>query len=449
MLSENEPKGVRTCKFVRDYTHSLTISNMNFQTPTGMRDLLDEDLRYFQRVEKICQEIAEFYNFKKIETPILENSGLFEKGTGVNTEIVQKQMFLLRTKGGDCLTLRPEGTPAILRAYFENGMENLPKPVKLWHMGPFFRYERPQAGRYRQFHQVGFEVLGADSWIIDAQVIQLFYNILKNLGFKNLSVEVNSIGDSQCRSYYKKVLMSFLRSRKDSLCPDCKRRLKTNPLRILDCKNERCKEIIKKGAPQILDHLCHDCNSQFKNVLEALEEMELPYVLNPYLVRGLDYYSKTVFEISSESEQGISQGSLAGGGRYDYLSKLLGGKDTPGCGGAAGVERIVNLMKERGDSVSKQSNPKIFLAQVGDLSKRKSLKLIEEFRKAKIKVAESLHKDSLSLQLKIADKMKVKYVLIMGQKEALDNEVILRDMKSGKQKVVAIDKAVKETKKII
>ncbi len=413
-----------------------------------MHDLLEEDLKYFQKIEKTCQELADFYNFKKIETPILEESALFEKGTGASSEVVQKQMFLLRTKGGDILTLRPEETPAIIRAYLEHGMASLPKPVKLWHFGPFFRYERPQAGRYRQFHQFGFEVLGAESWVIDAQIIQIFYNILKELGFKNLIVEVNNIGDSQCRPYYKKVLVSFLRSHRNSFCADCKRRFKINPLRILDCKNEKCQEIIRKGAPQILDHLCKDCHKHFKNVLEALEELELPYNLNPYLVRGLDYYTRTVFEISQDSKEEESQGSLAGGGRYDYLVKLLGGKDTPACGGAAGIERIVNLMKEKKKTFQKSQHPKIFLAQVGELPKRKSLKLIEEFRKAKIKIAESLHKDSLSLQLKLADKLKVKYVLIMGQREALDNEVIVRDMKNGKQKKVAIRKIIKEMKKV-
>ena len=420
-----------------------------FQSPTGMRDIFDTELRYFQKIEKTCQEMADFYDFKKIETPILETSSLFEKGTGQSTDIVTKQMFVLRTKGGDLLTLRPEGTPSVIRAYLEQGMENLAKPVKLWYLGPFFRYERPQAGRYRQFYQAGFEVLGSDSWITDAQIIQTFYNILKNLGLKNLIVEVNSIGDSQCRPYYKKVLVNYLKSYRNSLCSDCKIRLRINPLRILDCKDEKCQRIIKKGAPQILDHICKECSNHFKNVLETLEELQIPYNLNPYLVRGLDYYTRTVFEFFHESEEGKSQGAIVAGGRYDDLVKLLGGKPTPACGGALGLERVVNLIKKESKKISKPSPTKIFLAQVGTLAKRKTLKLFEEFLKEKIKVGESLNKDSLSLQLKIADKMNVKYVLILGQKEALEGKIIVRDMEQGSQRTVAIGKVVKEMKRKI
>jgi len=422
---------------------------MKFQKPTGMRDLFEEDLKYFQRVEKASQEIAGFYGFKRIETPILEQSALFEKGTGRTTDIIQKQMFILRTKGGDYLALRPEGTPGVARAYLENGMESLPKPVNLWYFGTFFRHERPQAGRYRQLWQVGFESLGSGSWITDAQIVQIFYSILKNLGFKNLTIAVNSIGDSQCRPYYKKVLISYLKGYKSSLCSDCKRRLRENPLRVLDCKEEKCQRIIRKGAPQILDHLCKDCHNHFKNFLESLEELEIPYTLNPYLVRGLDYYTKTVFEISEDSEEGRSQGSLGGGGRYDGLIKLLGGKDTPACGGALGVDRVVNLIKKKRQVIPKSSPAKIFLAQVGELPKRKALKLIEEFRKEKVKVAESLHRDSLSSQMKLADKLNVKYVLILGQKESLEGKIIVRDMKSGSQKIVPLKRVVKEMKKKI
>lgn len=422
---------------------------MKYQSPTGMRDLLAIDIKYFQKIEKACEDIAGFYDFQRIESPILEQSSLFEKGTGQSTEIVQKQMFSLRTRGGDYLTLRPEYTPSIIRAYFEHGMESLPKPVKLWYFGPCFRHERPQAGRYRQFYQFGFESLGSDSWIIDAQTIYVFYNILKNLGFENLIIEVNSIGDSQCRPYYKKVLVSYLKKYRNSLCPDCKRRLSINPLRILDCKNEECREIIKKGAPQILDHLCKDCSNHFKKVLETLDELALPYILNSYLVRGLDYYSRTVFEIFSEKDKEKVQGALAGGGRYDDLARILGGKITPACGCASGVDRIANLMKEKDKKNTKNSYPKIFLAQVGELAKRKGLKLFEDFRKQKIKIAEALHKDSLSLQLKLADKMQVEYVLILGQKEALEEKIIIRSMKSGKQKTIDLNRAVREMKKKI
>jgi histidyl-tRNA synthetase len=411
-----------------------------------MHDILPEEQKYFQKIYEVCQDIANFYQFQKIETPILEETELFSRGIGFSTDIVGKQMFTLRTKGGDYLTLRPEFTASIVRAYIEHGMFNLPQPVKLWYFGPCFRYEHPQAGRFRQFWQFGFEVLGEESPVIDTQIIQLFYNILKELKLKKLIIELNSIGDNQCRPYYKKLLVSYFKSREMALCADCRRRLRENPLRILDCKEEKCQRIISQ-APQMLDHLCEECKNHFKEVLEFLDELELPYHLNPYLVRGLDYYTKTVFEIYEESPEGRALGALAGGGRYDALTKLLGGKDTPGCGGAGGIERIINLMKTRQLRLKKEPEPEIFLAQLGNLAKRKSLKLLEDFRKAKIQIAESFGRDSLKAQLARADKLGVKYTLILGQQEALEGTIIVRDMASGKQETIKIEKVVGEMKK--
>ena len=421
---------------------------MRFQSPSGMHDLFEETLKYFELIEETCQKVAVFYGFKKIEPPILEETALFERSTGASTEIVQKQMFSFRTRGGDHLSLRPEITPSIVRAYIEHGMRNLAKPVKLWYFGPVFRHERPQAGRYRQFYQAGFESLGVKSPVIDAQIIQIFYDILQELGFRNLTVEVNSIGDWQCRPYYKKTLLNYLRSFTATLCLNCKRRLRENPLRVLDCKQEKCQRVAK-GAPPIINHLCKECHQHFKQALEFLEGLDLPYQLNPYLVRGLDYYSKTVFEISEDSKEGQSQGALLGGGRYDGLVKILGGEDAPACGGALGVERIANLLKLKAKKVVRDKPPLLFLAQVGDLAKGKGLKLFEEFRRANIKVAETFWKDSLSSQLKIADKLGVRYTLILGQKEALQDKIIVREMKSGKQKTISLQKIVKEMKRKI
>ena len=417
-----------------------------FQTPSGMHDILPEDERYFKRIYEVVEEIVDFYRFEKIDTPIVEDTRLFLRGIGISTDIVKKQMYSFRTKGGDYLTMRPEGTASVVRAYIENGMQNLSQPVKLWYFGPFFRYEHPQSGRYRQFWQFGVEALGDKNPVIDAQIIQIFYNILKNLKFKNLVLEINSIGDYQCRPYYKKLLFNYLRSRESSLCVDCRKRLRENPLRILDCKDEKC-QTIRAQAPQIIDHLCEECHLHFKEVLEFLDELELPYQLNPYLVRGLDYYTKTVFEISEGSEEGKSQGALVGGGRYDTLVKILGGRETPSCGGAAGVERIVNLMKIKKISLPLPLQPKVFLSQIGQLARRKSLKLFEELRKANINVTESLGKDSLKSQLGKADKIGVEYTLILGQKEALDGTIIMRDMKTGRQETVKIDRVVDEIKK--
>jgi len=420
------------------------MSKVKFQSLTGMHDILPDEQVYFQKVQKSVENIANYYTFQKIETPILEDTEVFSKAVGIATDIVGKEMYTFRTKGGDLVSLRPEGTAAIMRSYLEHGMHNLPQPVKLWYIGPFFRYERPQAGRFRQFHQFGFEALGEKNSSVDGQIIQMSYDVLKELGFKNLTIEVNSIGDSECRPYFKKILASYFRSRRSSLCSDCQRRLKENPLRILDCKEEKCQRV-KSSAPQIIDHLCKDCHAHFKQVLEFLDELELPYTLNPYLVRGLDYYTKTVFEIVEKSEDGANVGTLIGGGRYDNLAKLLGGRDTPSCGAAGGIERIIALMKARDTKLSKKPDgAKIFLAQLGQMAKRKSLKLFEEFREAKIPVAESFSKDSLKSQLRAADKLGIRYVLIFGQKEALEDFVTLRDMETGTQKEIKLDKVVKE-----
>ena len=422
------------------------MSKLRFQTLTGMHDVLPEDQAFFKKVQKAVESVSNYYSFQKIETPILEDAEVFAKAVGADTDIVGKEMYTFRTKGGDLVSLRPEGTAPIMRSYIENGMHNLPQPVKLWYLGPFFRYERPQAGRFRQFHQFGFEAIGEKNPSVDSQIIQMSYDVLKELGFKNITIEVNSIGDSECRPYFKKILTSYFRSRRASLCSDCQRRLKENPLRILDCKEEKCQRV-KAGAPQIIDHLCENCHAHFKQVLEFLDELELPYTLNPYLVRGLDYYTKTVFEIVEKSEDGSTLGTLIGGGRYDNLSKLMGGHDTPACGCAGGIERIVSLIKARNvQSVPKQEDAKIFLAQLGQMAKRKSMKLFEEFRAAKIPVAESFSKDSLKTQLRTANKLNIRWVLIFGQKEALEDFITLRDMDTGVQKEIKLDKVVEEMK---
>ena len=447
-----------------------------FQHPTGMRDILPEEQPYFEKIYRVVDDIARFYGFGKIDTPMVEDLELYERGTGSTTDIVEKQMYTMKTRGGDALALRPEFTPGIVRAYNEHGMLNLPQPVKIYTFGPLFRYEHPQAGRLRQFHQFDFEVFGEESAAIDAQVIQIFYTILRELKFGHLIIEVNSIGDAQCRPYYKKVLVNYLRPRQNSLCADCKRRTRENPLRVLDCKEEKCQRV-KAQAPQILDHLCDSCKAHFKSLLEFLDETDLPYHLDPYLVRGLDYYTKTVFEIFSEAktsssakspegeeqkeavpegaslasqergEETFSRSALVGGGRYDNLVRFLGGKDVPAMGAAAGVERIITLMKEQGFPAAEIPEPKVFLAQLGDLPKKRSLKLLEELRKAKIPIAESLGRDSLRTQLARADKLEVQYTLILGQREMLDNSIVIRKMDTGEQTTVKMEKVIDELRK--
>ncbi|HZX50023.1 MAG TPA: histidine--tRNA ligase [Candidatus Paceibacterota bacterium] len=427
---------------------------LKFQTPTGMHDVLPEDQFLYEKIYGVVDDVAKFYGFGKIETPMVEDAALYEKSTGATTDIVEKQMYAFKTKGGDALALRPEFTPGIVRSYIQHGMINLPQPVKLYSYGPLFRYEHPQAGRFRQFRQLDFEVFGEQSAAIDAQIIQIFYAILKDLKFSHLIIEVNSIGDNQCRPYYKKLLSNYLRPRQNSLCADCRRRIRENPLRTLDCKEEKCQRV-RSQAPQIIDHLCEECKTHFKSLLEFLDEADLPYHLDPYLVRGLDYYTKTVFEVFSDkvmegtSVEGevVQRSALVGGGRYDALARMLGGKDVPASGAAAGVERILSLMKEMQLAGVPEQPVKVFLAQLGDLPKKKSLKLMEEFRKARIPIAESLGRDSLRTQLARADKLEVEYTLILGQREVLDGTIVIRKMDTGEQQNVKSENVVEEIKK--
>lgn len=417
-----------------------------FQTPTGMPDILPQDQPYFEKVLRIAENFSFFYGFQKLDTPILEFAELFEKGTGADTDIVEKEMYSLRTKGGDVLALRPEFTPPLARAYIEHGMASWPQPVKLFSSGPIFRHERPQAGRLRQFHQFNLEVFGSKEPIVDVEIIFLCYKILQALGLKDILIELNSLGCRNCRSNLKKLLINYLKRRQNFLCPTCKERLKRNPLRVFDCKQEACQQVVA-NAPQLLDHLCNECHRHLKNILEFLDELEIPYLLNPYLVRGLDYYTKTVFEMIPEGTRQGSQTSLIGGGRYDDLIKQFSKKDVPAVGAAAGVERIINLIKEREIKVPLPSQPKVFLAQLGNSAKIKALKLLEEFRKKNFLVAHSFERDSLTKQLELANKLNVKYTLILGEEEVKKETIILRDMESGKQSSLKIDKIVQEVKK--
>lgn len=439
----------KTIKKTNKKTRKKTASTpkpTSFQSPKGMHDVLPDEQKYWEHCLAIVKNAAEVYGYQPIETPVLENTSLFKRGIGLETDIVEKEMFSFTTKGKDDLTLRPEYTAGIARAYIENGLAAWSHPVKLYHFGPVFRYEKPQAGRYRQHHQFGFEAIRGSSPILDAQIIQIIWGILEKLKIKGLNIQINSIGCPECRASYKDLLVSYYQSKMAKLCPDCRKRLKKNPLRLLDCKEDKC-ILVANNAPQIIDYLCEDCHNHFKSVLEYLDELELPYILNPRLVRGLDYYSKTVFEIWPEEGESGRQNSLAGGGRYDGLIELLGGKPTPAVGFAAGIERIVDLIKKQNIRVDERPAPKVFLVQLGELARKKGLGLFEEFQRAGIPLAESFTRDSIKSQLKLADRMGAKIALILGQKEAIDEVVILRDMSSGIQEIIDVKKIVKEVKK--
>lgn len=417
-----------------------------FQAVKGMHDILPQDQKYWERIRKVVKNLATEYGFERIDTPIIEDSSLFLNGLGLTSDIVEKQMYTFKTKGGDSLTLRPEGTASIARAYIEHGLSVLPQPLKLYYIGPMFRHEQPQSGRFRQFYQFGFEVIGEKDPVIDAQLIKLMFNIYSELGLKGLTVQINSIGCSVCRPGYRSALKDYYRSRVKKLCSDCRRRFSENPLRLLDCKEEKC-QIFKQQAPHIIDHLCQECHNHFKSVLEFLDELELPYSLNPFLVRGLDYYTKTVFEVAPENAQSQAV-AIGAGGRYDDFIEALGGKNTPAVGAAGGFERTINLMKYQQIKLPVSvAKVKVFLVQLGELAKKKSLSLYEEFRKAGLAPAEAFSKQSITSQLRIANKLDAQISLILGQKEVLDGNIIMREMKTGVQEIIPLEKILAEVKK--
>ena len=412
--------------------------------PKGMHDILPSERPFWDRLLKVSRDLAEFYGFGYLETPILEFAKIFEKGTGEETDIVQKEMYTLRTKGGDVLALRPEFTPAVMRAYVEHGLSRMGQPQKLFSYGPLFRHESPQAGRYRQLHQVNFEVIGGQNDpIYDAQVMIIFQRILDELRIKSTELKVNSIGCKICRPIYKKQLVNYYRGLERKLCADCVKRLKTNPLRLLDCKNPECQEF-KAKAPNLFDKLCVICSTHLKSVLEYMDELKISYELDNQLVRGMDYYSRTVFEFSVK---GLDIGSVAGGGRYDYLMEMLEGRPTPAVGGAGGAERLIAAMRAQEIKLPPRTGKKVFLIHVGELAKKKSLNIIEDLRSAGIGVSEALGRESLKAQLKTADKEGYELALIFGQKELFEQSIIIRDLKKSLQETVAIAKLKEEIKK--
>ncbi len=403
-------------------------------SPKGMRDIMDKEYYEYQGFFEKASEVAVYYGFRPIETPILERETVFTSSLGVGTDIRDKEMYVLKTKGGDHLAMRPEGTAGVMRAYIENGMQALPQPVMLYYYGPYFRHENPQRGRLREFRQFGLEILGSTKSIMDALIIRSMTLILEEAGFKNLSVEINSIGDKECRGKYIKELISYYKKHIDELCANCKERVKTNPLRLLDCKDAKCQEP-KLNAPTPIDSLCNDCRHHFKEVIEFVEAMNIPYRINNNLVRGLDYYTRTVFEIidaTVSTEEGAPAPlTLASGGRYDLLANSLGSKkEVPAVGGSIGVDRVIMSPSHKPLDPRIIKKPKIYFIQLGVEAKLKSFGIIEVLRKARVPIAQSLSKDGLGQQLAVAERSGAPFTMIFGQKEALDNTVIIRNMET-------------------
>ncbi len=416
------------------------------QLVKGMKDILPQDQPYWIFIRKNIDRLMKDYGFDRIDPPVVEELSLYTHTVGKQTDIVEKEMYSFVDQGNNTVALRPEFTAGIARAYLEHGMAHVPQPVKVYTQGPLFRYEKPQEGRYRQHHQFDCEIIGEAKPSVDAQIILIAYKFYLFLGLQPL-LHVNSIGCLQCRGVYRELLTEYYRSKRTSLCEDCKRRLVKNPLRLLDCKQETC-EPIKLKAPHMVDSLCEPCRDHFMGVLEYIDDFEIPYQHDPYLVRGLDYYTRTVFEFFSVPD-GSDQKSLAigGGGRYDNLIEVLGGPSTPACGFGMGLERLVMEMKKRevgGHPLPFEKVPVVdlFVAQFGEQAKRKAMILYEDLLKEGFQLAESFSKDSLKAQLELAHKLHAKFTLILGEKERTDGTIIIRNMEGGEQEVIDITKLI-------
>lgn len=452
MDKKNQPKQapkklVAVKKVTKEKVKAQVEEEILMQPPRGMRDLLPGDQPYWNQLRRVVSRLSLDYGFQRIDTPAVEYANLFVRSIGKGTDIVDKEMYIFNTKGGDKVALRPELTAGIARAYIQHGMTVLSKPVKLFSTGPVYRYDRPQEGRYREHFQANFDAFGEQDPILDAQLIQLAHRVVTSLGIKNVQFQINSIGCPKCRKEYQDLLVAYFESKKQKLCLNCKKRLEINPLRILDCKEDKCIQVAAT-APQSVDRLCGDCRVHFKSLLEYLDELDLPYAINPRLVRGLSYYTKTVFEIWSGDEEGKKH-SLGGGGRYDNLIEEFGGEHTPAIGFGLGMDRLVQEMKRVHAKMYIEPKPRVFLAQLGDLAKKKSLNVFAELQKNGILTAESFGRGSLKSQLRVADKLGVEITLIIGQKEALDETVIIKDMVSGTQETVNHERLINAVRKIL
>ena len=425
----------------------------------GMNDLIGEKYYQYQGLFEKAQEIAVYYGFKPIETPALEKEEVFVRGVGEGTDIVEKEIYNFKTKGGDRVAMRPEYTASIMRSYIENGMMNLPQPIMLYSYGPTWRHDNPQKGRLREFRQFNLEILGTEKSMADALIIRTLMTILKEYGFEDLIIDINSMGDRDDRATFTRELTSYYKKHITKMCKDCQVRLQTSPLRLLDCKNEECQKY-KELAPASINYLSTDSKKHFKEVLQYLEEMGIDYRINNSLVRGLNYYTHTVFEVIKlekevdENGEEIEGGkekeiTITGGGRYNYLGKELGSKkDIPAVGAALGIDRIMMFKECKKIEPKILKKPKVYFLQLGFEAKLKSLKIMEILRENKVPVYQNLSKDSLSTQLANASQMGTPYCIIFGQKEAMDGTVIIRDMKTHSQDTVKIEKLSEYIKKL-
>lgn len=410
---------------------------MTIRKPKGTQDFLPEQIGNWHFIEQYMRDICKTYGFNEIRTPVFEDTKLFLRGIGETTDVVQKEMYTFST--GDhtdqTFTLRPENTASAVRAYLENKVYGKEGITKWFYIGPMFRHDKPQAGRYRQFHQFGAEVLGSQSPVVDSEVICMILQLLRSFGLQDLNVEVNSVGCPNCRPAYREKLIAFFEPKKEQLCPDCQERLYKNPLRILDCKNETCKDL-SVGAPEIHEHLCTECHDHFEEVKTLLDAANVQYNLNPRLVRGLDYYTKTAFEVQYTPLG--AQSAVAGGGRYDGLVEQLEGPSTPAIGFAMGMERLLLALEKQNLLPEPAVDPSVFVVALGDAAKVEAFKIVQSVREHYIPCEMDGQGKSMKAQLKYANKINAKYVIILGDDELANGEAIVRFMETSEQETVPL-----------
>ncbi len=406
-----------------------------YQAPRGTQDILPEDQPYWDYVRETAARICRLFGYERIDTPVFEVAALFVRTTGEATDIVQKEMYVFQDRGGQELALRPEGTAPVCRAFVEHGLASRPRPVRLWYWAPIFRYDRPQAGRYRQHHQFGVEALGDASPALDAEVMELLWRFYEELGLAGLSLHLNSLGDARCRPHYVEELRRYYQGRLKEACPDCRARFQRNPLRLLDCKQEQCQPLIA-GAPPILDYLCQECADHFRHLQEHLKAVGVPFVLDPRLVRGFDYYTRTVFEVHPPQEG--SQSAVGGGGRYDGLVEELGGPPTPAVGFGTGIERIILNLKRQEVPVPPPSRPRVYVAWQGAEARLPAFRLASDLRRQGIAAMAASGHRSLKAQMRQADARGIPYVAILGPRELDQGTVTLRRLADGHQETVPL-----------
>ena len=402
----------------------------------GTKDVLPKEVNKNQYIEATCLSVAENFGYKEIRTPLFEHTELFQRGVGDTTDVVQKEMYTFDDKGGRSITLRPEGTAGAARSFLENGLSNEALPQKVCYLTSCYRYEKPQAGRLREFHQFGIECFGAASPLADAEMISLAKQVFDTLGVKDLHLEINSIGCPKCRAEYHKALKEYFSARKDELCSTCQDRLERNPMRILDCKSPVDKEIAA-GAPVVLDYLCEECSEHFEKVKQYLSAMNIAYQVNPQIVRGLDYYTKTVFEFVADSIG--AQGTVCGGGRYDGLIEEFGGQKTPSLGFGMGLERLQLVMEAQGCEFPAPSAPDLFVAAMGEKATLKAVEIAKDMREEGFSVVYDLNERSIRAQMKYADKLGAKFNVVLGDNEVEEGKARLKNMATGEAYDIALD----------